>query len=194
MTRNMWRWLYSLLVLLTLLAGLYLLHWIFGALQTASTIVALFFFAWLLQFFMTPAVDMLNRRGLPRILAVSYVYVVVSLVMVIILAFSVPAAYGQAQHLADALASPKTYTVISSTTNAIENFLIQRFHVPPRQIQQFTQQYSVNLEHGAIKAGTQLQQLIKSHFTQTDISSSATTFLGFLNTLNFILLQFVIVL
>ena len=80
-----------------------------------------------------------------------------------------------APRLADALASPKTYTVISDTTNAIENFLIQRFHVPPRQIQDFTRQYSVDLEHGAIKAGTQLQQLIKSHFTQANISSSTTS-------------------
>lgn len=194
MTNNYARWLYTLVVLLTIIAILYLSGWIFGVLRVGSTIVALYFFAWLLQFFLTPLVDFMARYGVPRVLAVSAVYLAITVLVVLALVVSLPAVYNQGTHLANALANPKTYKVISTMTTAIEKILEQRFHIPPHQIADFTRKYSVSLQNGAFKAGTQLQQLIKGHLTPGNLSNSATAFLNFLGTLNTLFLDFVIVL
>ena len=53
---NLRRWLYALVVLLVIIAALYLSGWVFRVAQAGSDILALYFFAWLVQFFFTPVV------------------------------------------------------------------------------------------------------------------------------------------
>lgn len=192
--RGFWRWLYALVVMLTLLVGIYLGRWALGLLQTAGHLVAMLFFAWLLQFFLTPAVDRLQRLGLSRLLAISLLYTVLGMALAAILALAVPAAYIQGLRLVSALSQPATYAPITNATIGIERLLVQHFHVPKAQISAFTRDYSVNLQHGAIKAGTQLQRLLGSQFTSSDLSGSVKNLLGFLSALNTALLDFVIVL
>jgi predicted PurR-regulated permease PerM len=191
---NFRRWLYALVVLLVIIAALYLSGWVFRVAQAGSDILALYFFAWLVQFFFTPVVDFLARRGVPRLLAVSYVYVVVGLAAVVLLIAAVPPLYSQAQHLAGTLGNKHTYTAISTAAQGIEKLVEQKLHVPPSTIQEFTKNYGVSLQNGAFKAGAKLQQLLSSHLTPSNLSTSATTFLSFLGTLNTLLLNVVIVL
>ena len=191
---NLRRWLYALVVLLVIIAALYLSGWVFRVAQAGSDILALYFFAWLVQFLFTPVVDFLARRGLPRLLAVSYVYLVVGLLAVVVLIAAVPPLYSQAQHLAGTLGNKHAYTVISTATQGIEKFVEQKLHVPPSRVEEFTKNYGVSLQNGAFKAGSKLQQLITSRLTPSNLSTSATAFLSFLGTLNTLFLNVVIVL
>ena len=191
---SFWRWVHALVIVLTLLVSIYLARWAIGVLYSAGNLVAMLFFAWLLQFFLTPAVDQLQRLGLSRLLAISGLYAVVGLALAGILAVAVPAAYIQGLRLVTALSQPATYAPITNATLGIERVLVQHFHVPQAQISSFTRDYSVNLQHGAIKAGTQLQRLLSSQFSSGYLSGSVNSFLGFVGALNTALLDFVIVL
>ncbi|MGH2389318.1 MAG: AI-2E family transporter [Chloroflexota bacterium] len=192
--RGFRRWLYALVVVLTLLGSIYLVRWFIDLLHSAGNLVAIFFFAWLLQFFLTPAVDQLQRLGLSRLWAVSLLYAVLGLALGALVVVAAPAAYIQGARLVSALTKPATYAPITNATIEIERLLVQHFHVPKAQISAFTRDYSVNLQHGAIKAGTQLQRLLNSQFTSGAVSGNVKSFLGFLGALNTALLDFVIVL
>src|SRR5579885_767893 len=170
---NYGRWRYALVVLLTLIAALYLSGWLYKAAQTISEVLALYFFAWLVQFFFTPVVDAMTRRRIPRLLAVSLVYLALGLAVVAILIVTVPALYNQGQHLASVLSKPSTYQVISRTTRSIEAFIETNFHVPHSQIQRFTQEYSVSLQHGAFTAGSKLTQFINGGLASGGLKSGA---------------------
>lgn len=194
LTANFWRWLYGLLIALTILVYLFLIHVVWGAIQVVNRTVAMFFFAWLIQFFITPLVDRLNRRGLSRVQAVSVVFVLAGALAVAVLAITIPTAYTQGQRLVATLTQPRTYTTISSVTNGIEQMLVQRFHVSPSQIAGFTRDYSVRIVNGSFQAGPATQRLITAYVTPATIGSNASTLLGFLGALNGFLLDFLIVL
>lgn len=194
MKANFRRWLYALVVLLTVMAVLYLSGWIYNVMRAAGDVLALYFFAWLLQFFFTPVVDFMARRGVSRVIAVTWVYLALGLGAGIAMAAAAPAIYSQGQRLAQELANPHTYVVISNVTRGVESFIQTHFNVPRSEIQSFTQNYSVSLRNGAVKAGAKLQQLIDSRLTPGNLSNSATTFLTFLGMLNALFLNIVIVL
>ena len=191
---NFRRWLYAMVVLLTVIAALYISGWFYTVAQAGSDIVAMYFFAWLLQFFFTPSVDYLSRGGMPRVLAVSLVYLAVGVFVTALLVTAVPAMYSQGEHLAKELGNQKTYTVISNATRGVEHFAETRLHVPRSQVEAFTKNYSVSLEKGAFKVGSKLQGIINGRLTPANLSSSATAFLNFLSLVNTLLLNLVIVL
>ncbi len=191
---NYTRWLYALVVLLTVIAGLYLSGWIYGALTAAGDILTLYFTAWLLQFFFTPVVDTLARRGVPRLLGVSFVYIVLGLVIAVALAAAVPALYDQGRSLASGLSNRDNYQIISDTTNGIERFLVKNLHVPKAEVDKFTKDYSVSLRTGAFTAGNQLGGSLQQYLTATSITNSATTFFSVLNTIQTLLINLVLVL
>src|SRR5205085_6458650 len=118
----------------------------------------------------------------------------VGLAAVVVLIAAVPPLYSQAQHLAGTLGNRHTYTAISTVSQGIEKLVEQKLRVPPSTIQEFTRNYGVSLQNGAFKAGAKLQQLLSSHLTPSNLSTSATTFLSFLGTLNSLFLNVVIVL
>jgi predicted PurR-regulated permease PerM len=194
MSTNYRRWVYALVVLLTVIAALYISGWLLQIAQAGSNVIALYFFAWLIQFFFTPFVDLLSRQGMPRMLAVSFVYLAVGLGIALTIYATVPGAVTQGQRLSVQLANPKTYQPISNLTRDLETFAETRLHVPRSQIELFTKNYSVRLQKGAFTAGTQLEHLINSHLTASNISNSATAILGFLNVLNTFFLNLIIVL
>lgn len=194
MSTNYRRWLYALVVLLTVIAALYISGWLLQLARAGSAVIALYFFAWLLQFFFTPAVDLLSRQGMPRIVAVSCVYLGLGLGVALACYATIPGAITQGQRLSVQLADPKTYQPISHITQGLETFAETRLHVPHSQIVLFTKNYSVRLQKGAFTAGTQLEHILNSHLTASNISNSATAVLNFLNSLNTFLLNVVIVL
>jgi len=190
---NYTRWLYALVVLLTVIAGLYLSGWIYGALTAAGDILTLYFTAWLLQFFITPIVDVLARRGVPRLLGVSFVYLLLTLVIALAFVNIVPATYARGVNAVAQLSNPKTYNFISETTTGIEKFLLQH-GVPQKDIKKFTEDYSANLSKGALKAGPQLQNIIRSHLDPRTLANSTNSFVDFLSTIQSLLINVVLVL
>ncbi len=190
---NYTRWLYALVVLLTVMAGLYLSGWIYGALTAAGDILTLYFTAWLLQFFITPIVDGMARRGVPRLLGVSFVYLLLTLVIALALVNTVPAVYAQGRSAVAQLSNQATYNFITETTTGIEKFL-NGHGVPQKDIQTFTSDYSVSLFKGAPKAGTRLQTIINSHLNPGNLASSTNSFIDFLSTLQSLLINVVLVL
>jgi len=192
---NYTRWLYALVVLLTIIAALYLSSWVYGALHAVGNILALYFTAWLLQFFFTPIVDFLERRGVRRPLGVSFVYLVFLAVLGFTLVPATLAAANQAQQLARQVGRPQTYDFIVSTTQAFEKFL-REHGVQQKAIADFTRNYSidVNLKTGAAKAGREIQGIILNRLNASNLRDNVTTFLAFLNSISNLLLNFVIVL
>jgi predicted PurR-regulated permease PerM len=153
----------------------------------------LYFTAWLVQFFFTPVVDFMARRHVPRLLAVSYVYLVLVLLVVITLVAVTPAIYNQGQRLANELAKPQTYTFIQHTANNFEKFL-EAHGVRQQDIKVFTEQYGISFQNGAVQAGTKIRGIIQEYLNFNNVSHSATTFFNFLGTLNAYVLNFVIIL
>lgn len=190
---NYSRWLYALVVLLTVIAGLYLSGWIYGVLRACGDILALYFTAWLLQFFFTPVVDLLARYRIPRALAVCYVYLVLALAIVIAAIPLSIAIYNQGTELARALGTGQTYEVITNAARGIDKFLVQH-GVPEKDIQHFTEEYSVNLRNGAVSAGQSLQRILQQHLNASAIGTSVNTFLSFVSTLQTLLIDVIIVL
>jgi len=191
---NYTRWLYGLVVLLTVIAGLYLSGWIYGALTAVGDILTLYFTAWLLQFFFTPVVDAMARRGVPRLVGVSFVYLALGLVIAVSLAAAIPALYEQGRSLASGLSNSSNYDVITNTTNGVERFLLKNLHVPRKDIDNFTQNYSLTLRKGAFNAGKQLREILQRYLTAASITNSATTFFSVLNTIQTLLINLVLVL
>ncbi len=179
----------TLLVVVAIFAG-----WIPRMVVACGHVLALYFAAWLLQFFFTPWVDRLARRGVPRVLAVSFVYTVLGVGLVVFLYATIPGLVSQGQNLGAKLANPHTYIGVSRVTQSLESIAEKRFHVPHSQVQQFTKNYSFKLTSGALIAGKQLQTMINSRLTPADIGNGATAVLNFLNALNTFFLNALIVL
>jgi len=190
---NYSRWLFALIVLLTVIAGLYVSGWIYGALQAVGSILALYFTAWLIQFFLTPLVDLMTRLKVPRVAAVCAVYLALIAVMIPVLAWIGVTVFNQGQHLVQTLAQQGTYEFITRTSTNIETFL-KEHGVKQKDIQTFTENWSFSLQHGAVNAGKNLNDLLNQHLNASTLSTSATVFLGFLSKTSTLLLNTIIVL
>jgi predicted PurR-regulated permease PerM len=192
------RWLFALVVLLVIIASIYVLGWAYGVLRYNSNIVALFFTAWLLQFFLSPVVDFLTRHHLPRQLAVIYVYLVLALAVIIAFVALIPGIYNQARLLADSLSHQSTqnqiFSVISHTTQAIQRFLVDQLHVSKEDVANFTRQYSISVQKGVLAAGTSLQKLVLQFLAPGNILVGATNVVNIFSALSTALINFVIVL
>jgi predicted PurR-regulated permease PerM len=192
------RWLFALVVLLVIIATIYVAGWAYGVLRDNSNIVALFFTAWLLQFFLSPVVDFLTRRNLPRLLAVAYVYLVLALAVVILFVALIPGIYTQATRLVDTLTHQSTQDQISSaishTTQTIQRFLVDQLHVSKEDVNNFTKQYSFSVRNGVISAGKSLQKLALQFLAPGNILVGASNVVNVFNALSSALINFVVVL
>lgn len=68
------RWLQTLIVLLVIIASAWLAGQVWTFLMQFSNIILMFFLSWLLAFVLSPLARALQRRGIPRTLAVGIVY------------------------------------------------------------------------------------------------------------------------
>ncbi len=76
-------WTRLLVVLLALAAAIFIAEKTYALLQSFSNVILIFFLAWLVAFLLSPAADALERRRLPRGLAVLAVYGGVILILAI---------------------------------------------------------------------------------------------------------------
>ncbi len=79
-----------LLLILIFIAALYLVSMIWSVLQTFGSIILLFFTAWLISFILSPLANWLQRRHLPRLLAVGLVYIALALVLALSITLAIP--------------------------------------------------------------------------------------------------------
>ncbi len=73
------RWLQTLIVLLVIIASAWLLGQVWVFLIQFSSLILLFFLAWLLAFVLSPIARALQRRGVPKTLSVVIVYLALAL-------------------------------------------------------------------------------------------------------------------
>src|SRR5579871_1484661 len=71
------RWRFAAWIIIATIGGLYLAERFYQILFSFGNIIALYFMAWLVQFLIAPVVGWFCRRGTPRLLAVTYVYICV---------------------------------------------------------------------------------------------------------------------
>lgn len=195
---NFRRWLFALVVLLVIIASIYVAGWAYGVLRDNGNIVALFFTAWLLQFFLSPVVDFLTKRHLPRLLAVVYVYLVLALAVVILFVALIPGIYSQAKNLVDTLSHQSTqnqiYVTITHVTQTIQRFLVDQLHVSQKEVTNFTNQYSISVQKGVLSAGKSLQKLALQFLAPGNILVGATNVVNIFSALSSALINFVVVL
>lgn len=84
------RWLQTLIVLLVIIASTWLAGQVWTFLMQFSSIILLFFLAWLLAFVLSPLSRALQRRGVPKGLAVGIVYLGLLLAFVLGIWWVVP--------------------------------------------------------------------------------------------------------
>lgn len=97
-------WLKALLILLVIIAGLYLVGLLWQLAVQFSDIILLFFMGWLIAFSLNPVVRLVaSQRRLPRLLAVSIVYLGVLVIVVGLGFYLVPPAASQLLELGNTL-------------------------------------------------------------------------------------------
>lgn len=97
------QWRLRLVVLLTLAVAVWLAEQVILPLQRFGDLLLIFFLAWLVAFTLDPLVGALERRRLPRGLAVLVVYGVLGLLVVLLFVYAVPVMADQAARLSDPL-------------------------------------------------------------------------------------------
>ncbi len=90
-----------LMSLLVLIAGFYLINLVYHAALSFSGIIFLYFTAWLISFLLSPIVDWLCKHRFPRLLAVSYVYLVLAALIIIMVLALVPTVINEGARLTD---------------------------------------------------------------------------------------------
>ncbi|HVG01112.1 MAG TPA: AI-2E family transporter, partial [Chloroflexia bacterium] len=84
------RWLQTLIVLLVIIASAWLAGQVWTFLMQFSSILLLFFLAWLLAFVLSPIARAMQRRGVPKTLAVGIVYLALAVLAVLAVWWLVP--------------------------------------------------------------------------------------------------------
>ncbi|MDQ3929939.1 MAG: AI-2E family transporter [Chloroflexota bacterium] len=84
------RWLQTLIVLLVIIASAWLAGQVWTFLMQFSNILLLFFLAWLLAFVLSPIARALQRRGVPKTLAVGIVYLALAVLAVLAVWWLIP--------------------------------------------------------------------------------------------------------
>src|SRR3954447_24281240 len=77
------RWLQALIILLVVIAASWLAGQIWLLVIQFSSVILLFFLAWLLAFVLSPLARRLQAFGMPQLLAIGVVYLALGLLLVI---------------------------------------------------------------------------------------------------------------
>lgn len=93
------RWLQVLIILLSIIAGLYLLSLVWTIGVRFADIILPFFLAWLLAFTLNPIVGFLVARRVPQPLAITLVYVLVLISVIGVFVIAIPPLVDQAIQL-----------------------------------------------------------------------------------------------
>jgi len=121
MMKNPWTRL--LVVMLLLAAGVFVAEKTYTLLRSFSNVILIFFLAWLIAFLLSPAADALERRRVPRGLAVLAVYGGLILILVVAGGIFTPVLLDQGQDLERRM--PQDLAEVLAFLNELETMLMQ---------------------------------------------------------------------
>ena len=90
MRRN--RWLDTLIILLVIIAGIYLVQLLWRVGLQFAHVLLLFFVAWVIAFLLTPLVEALQRLWLPRLAAAALIYLLLGAGVTVLVLLALPSA------------------------------------------------------------------------------------------------------
>jgi len=141
---------------------MYVVGVIWSVLVIFGDVILLFLLAWIVSFILEPVSIFLRRRGMPRIVAVSLIYVALLVVVSGAIVLAIPSIEGQVQRLASEI----TTTFSAANLPALNENLIhvlRRLGLSQRDAQSIVQQLSShgpqwinNLANGAVDTATGL--------------------------------------
>lgn len=118
------RWLQALIILLVLIASVYLLELLWKLGQRFAGIVLLFFLAWTVAFALTPLIEAMVARRIPRLLAVTSLYAIIVLAVLVFAVLAVPAIVQQVNLLAGSI--PASSSAIMASIDRAHSDLVAR--------------------------------------------------------------------
>lgn len=117
------RWLQTLIVLLVIIASAWLAGQVWTFLMQFSSILLLFFLAWLLAFVLSPIARALQRRGVPKTLAVGIVYLALAVLAVLAVWWLVPPITAQVGQLQSGIESGSYMTTFNQFVQDLQKAL-----------------------------------------------------------------------
>ncbi len=106
-----------LLSLIILVVAIYLFQLIWSFVTLFADIILLFFLAWIVSFILAPISEFLQRRHVPRVLAVALIYLSLAVIISGLIVLTIPVIGGQMQRLAlevSAAFSPANLNLLAS--------------------------------------------------------------------------------
>lgn len=143
-----------LVYLVTIVGVLYTGGLIWSAITHFSAIILLFFLAWIVAFILQPVTLFLERRGLPRLVAVALTYLSVVALAVGVIILAIPLIQAQVEHFAGDLTATFTPTNLAHISDLAVAWL-QRFGLRKADATQLVSQFSNQLPGFATKFGNQ---------------------------------------
>lgn len=130
-----------LVTLVAVVLAIYTIQLIWASLVTFGDIIVVFFLAWLIAFILNPIAAYLHRRGAPRALAVSLVYIALAITLTGVIVLTVPIIGEEMRRLAAELASTVTADNLSRIA-ANATLALERMGVSPHDAQRIVPQVS----------------------------------------------------
>jgi predicted PurR-regulated permease PerM len=110
-------------VLVSTVAALYIVQFAWAQLQFLSSIILLFFAAWLISFIFSPIAKWLRRRGLPQLLSVALVYLMLAVLLTGFIALAIPLISTQVNQIAGRITVLTTPANLASLNQQTVSFL-----------------------------------------------------------------------
>ncbi len=110
-------------VLVSAVAAIYLVQFIWAQLQFLSSIILLFFAAWLISFIFSPIAKWLHRRGLPALLSVALVYLMLAILLTGFIALAIPLISTQVNQIAEHITVLATPGNLATLNQQVVGFL-----------------------------------------------------------------------
>lgn len=144
-----------LLILLITIAGLYLISYAWHKLQFLSSIILLFFAAWIISFILSPVADWLQSHRLSRAWAVSLVYLALTVLLTGVITLAVPVISTQISQLAEHITLLTTPDNLQNLNNQVVTQL-KSFGISDHDAHHVIDQLTNNLQNGAQQAVTSI--------------------------------------
>jgi predicted PurR-regulated permease PerM len=128
-------------ILAAVILAIYAMQLIWSSLVTIGDIIVEFFLAWLIAFMLNPIVALLNKRGAPRPLAVSLVYLAVAVLLAGLIILIVPIMGDQMRRLAAELTNTVTPGNLAQLAPNL-TLTLERLGMKPHDAQQLIEQLS----------------------------------------------------
>jgi predicted PurR-regulated permease PerM len=157
-----------LVMLLVIIAGIYAVDLLWAAFSLFADIILLFFLAWIITFILKPASLFLQSRGLPRALAVTFIYLALLIVIFSAVVLTVPILAQQVVLVTNEMAqllSPSNVTNLNATLIGV----LERFGLTEHDARNVVMQVSTQLPDWA--AGVEKQAVGASTILLTSVLS-----------------------